>query len=292
MKIKGIIYLGFAVVAFAISPIIEKIGVDKGVEPSVFAPMRTFIGLCLVAVFWFSIRKKKSLKFDRKYTKNLIIIGFISSGLFVFMFIKALSYTTATNMGVMQGMYAVASFIFAYFMIREKLPRLFFPILTAMIIGVVLLTSKGLLVKPNIGDWILFATIPLIGFSNVYMKKTSRVLDAFTITFGRYIFGALFLLFLLPFIGLRDFPSLQNGLAWVIISGVLGGIIALGHYQGIQIVGPTLAATMLIAAPALTTVLAFFILDETLNYLQLAGLILILGGALFITRFKARYERV
>ena len=291
MKIKGIIYLSIAVAGFAISPVVEKIGVEKGVEPSVFALLRTFIGLCLIAVFWLAVRKKKSLKFDKKYTKNLVIIGFIASGLCVFMFIKALSYTTATNMGVMQGMYAVASLIFAYFIIQERLPRLFFPILTVMIVGVVLLTSKGLLVKPNVGDWILFATIPLIGFTNVYMKKTSKVLDAFTITFGRYIFGALFLLLLLPFIGLQDFPSLQNGLVWVIISGVLGGMIALGHYQGIQIVGPTLAATMLIAAPALTTVLAYFVLGETLNYLQLAGLVLILGGALLVTRFKAKYEK-
>lgn len=290
MNIKGIIYLGIALLTFAFTHLTDKIGINSGVAPSVFSFFSIFFGLLLVGVVWFTLREKESLSFEKKDIKHFIIIGVLASGLSVALSIYALEFTTATNKGIMQGMYSSVTLILAYFMLHERLPKLFFPLFAVMIFGLILLTSNGLLYLPNKGDWILFLTIPIVGFCNVYAKKTMKKIKSLTVSFGRYIFGALFLLMILPFFSWQDIGSLQNGLIWVVLSGVLGGIRVLTFYKGVELEGPTMAATVLAVSPAITAISEFLILDTKFSPLQITGLVLVLICAIFITRFKATYK--
>ena len=75
MKTKGIIYLSIAVAAFAFNPIVEKLGVTEGADPAIFAFLRTIIGLILIASFWFALKKKQSLRFEKKYINNEVIMA-------------------------------------------------------------------------------------------------------------------------------------------------------------------------------------------------------------------------
>ena len=133
MDTKGIFYLGVALLTFAFTHITDKFGINSGVDPSVFSFFKIFFGLVFIAIVWASLKKKKSLKFERKHIKNLIIIGVLASGFAVILSISALSYTTATNKGMMQGMYTIVTFIFAYFMLHERLPKLIFPTFAVMV---------------------------------------------------------------------------------------------------------------------------------------------------------------
>lgn len=292
MEIRGIFYLGLALLTFAFSHITDKLGMESGVDPTVFTFFRILVGLMLVSTVWFSMRKKRDLVFYRKHIKDLAIIGVLASGFLVLLMIIALSYTTATNRGIIQGMYTASTALFAYFMLHERLPRLFYPILGMMVVGLVLLTSNGFLELPNTGDWILIVTIPAVGFLNVFAKKTLDKIHSLTVAFGRYLFGALFLLLVMPFFGIQNIDTLGNGVLWVVLSGLLSATRAIVFYKGIQIVGATLAATSLTLAPVVTAVSAYFILGETLSLLQLLGLVLVVGGALVVIRLKASYKKV
>lgn len=289
MNIKGIIYLGIALLTYAFTHIIDKIGINSGVSPGVFSFFSIFFGLLMVGAIWFSLRKKKSLRFEKKHIKHFIIIGFLTSGLCVALSIYALKFTTATSKGIMQGMYSLVTLIFAYFLLHERLPKLFFPIFAVMMFGLILLTSNGFLHLPNKGDFILLMTTPIIGFCNVYAQKTIKKINSLTVTFGRFIFGTLFLLILMPFIALHDVGTLQNGIIWAVLSGVVGGIRVITFYKGIELEGPTMAATMLAISPAITALAEFFILGTKFSPLQIAGLVLVLICVVFITRMKATY---
>lgn len=292
MNVKGIIYLGIALLTFAFTHITDKIGINSGVDPSVFSFFRIFFGLVFVAVIWFSLKEKESLRFERKHIKDFIIIGALASGLGIALSIYALEFTTATNKGIMQGMYTAITLVFAYFMLHERLPKLFYPVFATMIFGLILLTSNGFLQLPNKGDWILFLTIPIVGFCNAYAKKTMKKVKSLTVTFGRYIFGALFLLMILPFLALNEIGTLQNGLIWVVLSGVLSGLRVITFYKGIELEGPTIAATMLAVSPAITALSEFLILDTQFSPLQITGLVLVLVSAVFVTRLKAMYKQL
>jgi len=291
MTKKGTTYLVIALLINGFTHIFDKLGINNGVNPTIFSLFRSFFGLASIAFIWLSVKKKRKLSFKKRYLKNLIIIGFLSSGLTVFLSIQALSFTTATNKGMMQGMYTALTLIFAYFLLHERLPKLFYPTFISMVAGLVMLTSKGLLQLPNKGDWILFSTVPLIGFCNVYARKTMKRLNSLTVSFGRYIFGSLFILLMLFFFGLNEITTIRNGFLWVALSGGLGGLRLMSFYKGIKLEGPTLAATMLTISPVITAISSFLFLGETFNFLQIIGIILVLGGALLITQFKAEYKK-
>jgi len=287
---KGIFYLVISLLTFAFSHIIQKLGVQSGVDPSIFSFFTVFFSLLLVGCMWFALRKKQSLTFDKPHMKNLIIIGVLVSGITVLISINALSYTTATNKGVMQGMFTAVTVLLAYFWLHERLPRLYYPMLALVIAGVILLTSNGLLQAPNKGDLLLFLTIPMVGFCNVYAKKTMKGINSLTVSFGRYIFGALFLFLILPFVGLEHIATLQNGMIWVVLSGLISGIRVVTFYKGVELEGPAIAATMLSISPVITAIADFFIIGVVLSSLQWLGLLVAVFGAVFIARMKATYK--
>lgn len=289
---RGIFYLTVALLTFGFTHITDKIGISKGVKPPVFSFFRILFGLFFVFTVWLALKKKKRLKLKKEYLKDLAIIGLLSSGLGGLLSITALSFTTATNKGIMQGLHTASTLVFAYFMLHERLPKLFYPTFTTMILGLIFLTSKGLLQPPNTGDWILFLTVPLAGFCNSYAKKTMKRVKSLTISLGRYLFGALFLSLSLFFFGLQNISTLKNGIIWVIFSGILNGIRIIAFYKGVELEGPTLAATMLTISPVITAISAFFILKETFNFLQILGLFLVIIGALILTRLKTSYKHM
>ncbi len=290
MTLKGTFYLTIALLIYGFTHITDKIGINNGVNPTIFSFFRSFFGLGFITLIWFALKKRRRLRFKKEYIKNLVIIGSLSSGLTVFLSILALSFTTATNKGIMQGMYTAFTLIFAYFLLHERLPKLFYPTFMVMIGGLVMLTSKGFLQLPNEGDWLLFGTVPLIGFCNVYARKTMKKLNSLTVSFGRYIFGSLFIVLMLFFFGIRDIASIKNGLLWAFLSGSFGSLRLICFYKGIKLDGPSLAATMLTISPVITAISSFLFLGERFNLLQIMGIILVLGGALLITRFEAEYK--
>ncbi|MFH1291918.1 MAG: DMT family transporter [bacterium] len=287
---KGIFYLIIALFTYGFTHITDKLGIEAGVDPAVFTFFRISFAMVFVGILWFSLRKKKKLQFKKADIKQVAIIGMLASGLMALLSIQALEYTTATNKGIMQGLYTSATLVIAFLWIKERFSKLFYPTFAVMIFGLILLTSNGFMQLPNKGDWLLFLTIPMVGFCNVYAKKIMSGLHSLTVSFGRFIFGSLFLLLALPFIGLDSIHTVQYGILWVICSGVLTSIRVVSFYKGIQEVGPGLAATILAVSPAITAISDHLIIGTSFSSLQVVGLVLVLGSAFIVARLKASYK--
>ncbi|GAK58069.1 conserved hypothetical membrane protein [Candidatus Vecturithrix granuli] len=289
MNIKAIISLGISIIAFGISHITDKVGVNSGLDPWSFAITRVFIAALIVGAIWVRKARTEHLKLRLHILRNLAVIGIGASGLVVLLGLLAMSSTTATNKGVMQGMYTAVTMIFAYFMVHERLPRLFVLIFATMVTGLVLLTTKGDLTLPNPGDWLLFLTIPIIGFANAYAKKTMKGVQALTVSFGRLFFGILFLLCFLPFMTWEQWQTLASGFKWVLFSGLLSAVSIVTFYEGVELVGPTLAAAMMTISPAITAMIEWLFLGQRFTLIQIVGLTLILGSAMLLTRLQVSY---
>ncbi len=288
MKTKGIVYLLISIFAFASVNLFDKIGIGKGVDPSLFSFLRVFFSLCFVVAVWLALGKKSSLRFDMKHVKYIAVIGVLASGLGVVLMISALKYTTATNKGAIMSLYPVFTLIFAYSIMGEKMPKIFYPVMVTMILGLIMLTTKGFMQMPNNGDWLIFLTVPISGFCNSYAKKGMEKMDSLTMVVGRYIFGALFLLLLIPFLGMEGLSTIKYGFIWVLLSGIFSGLRVITFYKGIELEGPSIAALMISAVPAITALFEFFVLDEKFNILQIGGIILILVSAVLLTRITAQ----
>lgn len=289
MNIKALIYLGISIITFGLTHVTDKVGINSGLDPWSFSIARVLTAALIVGVIWGRKAHTEHLKLRLHILRNLAVIGIGASGLVVLLGLFAMSSTTATNKGVMQGMYTAVTMIFAYFMVHERLPRLFLPIFAAMVAGLVMLTTQGQLRLPNPGDWLLFLTIPIIGFTNAYAKKTMKGVQALTVSFGRLFFGILFLLCFLPFMTWEQWQTLASGFEWVLFSGVLSAMYIITFYEGVGLVGPTMAAAMMSISPAITAMIEWGFLEQRFTFLQIVGLALILGSAMLLTRLQVSY---
>src|SRR5690606_4765107 len=103
----------------------------------------------------------------------------------------------ATHKGVIQASYPLGTMFFAWVLLRERITPAGYMAAAVIVGGLVLMTSRGLGAAPNPGDWILIATVPLMGFSDAFAKKVLKDVSPLTVSFGRYLFGTAFLVVLL-----------------------------------------------------------------------------------------------
>lgn len=289
MSPKGLFYLIIASLTFGFTFITDKIGIDSGVDPGVFSFVRIFFALIFVFLVWLKFRKSRKLKLTKKYIPNLIVIGVIASGVAILIANISLQTTTATNVGVMQGLIAATTMIFAYFMLKERLPGLFYPVLILMVIGLILLTSDGFTELPKKGDFLVLTIVPIVAFVNSYAKKTMKNLHWLSVALGRFLFGSIFLVLAIPFFGIDKISTISNGFIWVILSAILVGFRVIAFYKGIELEGPTLAATMLSIGPVITIIMESLVLGASFSLVMVLGFLMVIIGAIFVTQMKAKY---
>lgn len=284
-------YLGASLLTFAFSHNVQKVGIQAGVSPGVFSLTTVFFSAVFVGVIWLALQKKNSLSIRRQDIKNLAAIGMGHEGLLMLLSISALSFTTATNKGVMQGLYTASTALIAYYWLKERLPRLYYPMLVLIVAGIVLLTSNGMLSLPNKGDWLLFMTVPLVGFGNVFAKRTMKEVHPLTVSLGRFVFALPVLVIALCIVGIDQIDSLQNGLVWVGLSGLLRAVVVIAFYKAVELEGATIPTTILSISPVITAFADFLWLEVVFSSLQILGLSFAVVGAVAVTTMKARYQK-
>lgn len=134
-----------------------------------------------------------------------------------------------------------------------------------------------------------FAALALVVQNLVMVKITSQSSSPLIAMASNAIVGNIILVVLLTWrIGPSALPQLGTSLSgWGLIPGVLGTFFVFSSIYGYQSLGPTLAATTLVAGQVIFGLLADSITGKSdiLNVKTLLGLgLLILGAALVLSR--------
>jgi drug/metabolite transporter (DMT)-like permease len=181
--------------------------------------------------------------------------------------------------------------------LKEKVTKKQFSGLIVMLLGLIILTYSQvtpniLWSNPSLGDLlILFATV-LWAIENVIAKRA--MIDGesnFVVTFARMFIGAIFLFLSIPLLGKLD---LLFSLTFEQITNILiSTIILLGYvlfwYWSIKYINVSKATMILLLAPVITLIFGVTMLNEPLPTDQLAGSVLILIGAYFVTKAKSEF---
>ena len=190
--------------------------------------------------------------------------------------------------------------LFGFMMLREERPLardpLFWTGVAATLAGLVTMYRGGLGTTSTSarGMLLLMATTAFWGLYSVLVRKFMRGYSA-RLAFGAVSLYAAPCLLALMF-ALGNWRPIQriDGWLWILlwISAIAG--IALGHvlfYRAIHALGPIASEGSLLLIPFVTSVLAFFALDERLGRLQWIGGFALVFGCLFLVLAKTRFER-
>ncbi|GED69841.1 transporter [Brevibacillus reuszeri] len=260
-------------------------------SPLTLTSLRWIIAvLCLLPMVWW---KEKKLLPPRDAILPLLCMGITGVVLFnVFQFL-ALEMTSATNVGLISTLNMITISLFSFVFLKEKIKLLQVFTMMFLLVGVVLILSKGnisylLSLQFNSGDLWMLAAVCVWGIYSVCSKwAMSKTTPLMSILYSA-IFG---LLILLPF-NVGDFTITNIDAPFIgslLYTGVISTVVCMVLWNlGVQKLGATTSGIFLNFNPIFTSILAFFLIGEQMTWLQgVGGMIVILGCFLF-SYFKTK----
>mgnify|MGYP001048574985 CR=1 FL=1 len=280
-------WLSVAVLTLAAVPLAKKMALSGGGDAILIA-FSTAVVAGIIILAWLVLRGQVGTlsELTLRDWRSVLLVGALGSGLVSLFGILAMTETSAANRALFQSAYPVATAISARLLLKERLDRLAYVWVGLVCLGLVLMNLEpgaglSLLSWPF---WLLLATLPLIGLSDVIAKRSLDKLTPEVIAFGRATGALLILSLLLPWM---DASLKEAGLSvwlWVLLAGTCMGVFAVALYQVFDHTLATLAASLIALAPVLTLGLELSFLELQLGAIQWVGFALVIGAAIMLAR--------
>ncbi len=287
---EGVILVIICALIHGTHPILGKYGVSL-VSPLFFASLTNLIaaaGLIFVILF----KKEPLVKLiNKRYFLLLILIGFFGTTLSNILFFYGVRLTSGINSAILLQVEPIYALIIGYLLLKERITiRQIFSTLL-ILFGTLLVIYQGTS-RWNWGDILILLT-PLCYQTGHYFSKqllNKAELNPLFLAAGRTFYGGIILFFLNQSIGANEFNTLTQPdiLAIFIFFGIV--VYALSYitfYGAIKRINLSKASAIISIYPAISIILARFILKEVPDFYQLSGFIIIMVGIFYLSNLKS-----
>ena len=260
-----------------------RIAIDD-VSPFLLSFLRWFILLILLwTLYWKDIKKAwPHLKGRWLY---LILMGGLGLAGFNLVFYKAAHYTTAVNIGILQGSIPLIVLLAAYLVYHSRITIVQLVGVLLGLAGVIMVATGGVpgTVKDillNKGDLMMAAACVLYAGYTVGLKSRPGVT-------GLVVFSVLCLpaaLFSLPFAIFEILSGealMPTATGWYVIAYVVffpSFLAQLFYLRSVDLVGPGRTGMFVNLTPVCAACLAVLLLNESFQLYHSVALLLVLGG--------------
>lgn len=262
------------------------------VSPMVIVTLRLTVVLVLLGLF--AGRRLLAAGADLlPHWRYVLAMGALGYTLFSVLFYWAAHYTTAVNMGLIQGLQPALILAAAFLAHRTRFTLRQGIGVLVTVIGVAVVASRGSLevvrnLAFSIGD------LGVLGAASLYSGYTVALRSRPAVDPLLLFAGMTFAAFLasLPFLAAEAWRGLQvwpdaKGLGIVLFIGLVPSFLSQVTYmRGVALIGPSRAGVFLNLMPVMTVLLGFLILGETLAPYHAVALVLVLGG-IYLAERKA-----
>ena len=273
--------------------IAQDTGMDN-IGPFTFNCVRFFVGFLAVTPFVFLFEKKK-INQQIKNKTNQFSKLMIPVGIFLFLGCifqqVSLLYTDVANSAFFTIFYVLMVPIIVYFLFSEKLHWSIWPSVLACVIGGYFLSDIGN-AEIRFGD-----SLVLIGalFWALHIIYIGKIIDQFDLPFfiallQNFIVATLSLLLVFIFEEI-DFSKIKLETVEILYAGILSGGAAFAlQLFGQRNISAAPAAIVMSLEGVFATIAAWIILSQILDFNNIIGCTLILGGVL-LSQLAPIYEK-
>ena len=281
---KNYLYCFITIVFFSTIEVAGKV-IGDSIPPVSITIIRFFIGgLIMLPFALYQVSKEKrcfrSIDFLR-----LAIPGVLNVAISMFLLQLAIYYGRATITAILISSNPIFVAIFGYMILKEKLSVWRVWGIFAGLVGMILvvfaekeITGTG----RNMVLGVIFGVLASISFGlyTVVSKKYVRTYGNFLLNSFSFISGAMILLISALLVKTPiQFEITLKSIAILAYMGVfITGISYLLFFEALKNIPTAHGSMFFYLKPAIASLLAFFILKESLHYFQLIGFILILIG--------------
>lgn len=289
----------FCLLAILIWSSLEITGklVGAGINPYALTAWRFVIGGLALLPFALRQASDQKLKLDKSSILRIASLGILNVCVSMLLLQFSIFYGKASLSAVIVSMNPLFVSVFALLLINEKLPRTQLISLVLGIIGlVVIIFSETELFQTSYRQLplgILFAVLASLSFG-LYTVLTKSAIQRFGNLLTNcisFLSGGIILLLISILLGkpLSFELSIKNLLFMAHLGLVITGLAYLLYFEGMKKISAAKAAAYFFMKPVLASLLAFFILKETLSLGQIFGIILVvLSLKSSLTAFLAR----
>ncbi len=222
---------------------------------------------------------------------SLGVLGFTA---FNALFYVAAHYTTAVNIGILQGSIPMFILVGAFAAYRTRVTRLQVAGVALTMTGVVIVGSGGSLARlaalaVNFGDVLMIGACLLYAGYTVALRKRPPVsaLGLFAVMAFAAFMASLPLVVAEISFGLFQWPTAKGMIIVTLVTLFPSFLAQIFFIQGVTLIGPGRAGVFVNLVPVFASILAVVLLDEPFEVFHAIALGLVLGGIWLSERGKA-----
>lgn len=258
-----------------------------------------YLSASVLLVLLLLTRPRPSHHFGRTELKGFILLGLTGFFGYSILFFVGIRFTTAAQGVIISGISPAAVFICAYVLDKEVLEsRWQYSGFVMGFVGIIFVIGVQALINYQlsytVGNLIVLASMFSWGLYSAIGKRVMRTVSPLEAITGAAITGTIMFSVGAVLEQFWSLPALQSPMFWfnILYLGVLGSFVGDTLYlQSVSRIGPTRTGVFLNLVPIFGVVLAALILNESIYWNSVLGMILIITGILVINHHPARAER-
>lgn len=262
-----------------------------------FTPLEILFFRFLLGLFALIIASPKRLKAKNK-SEQIAFVGAGITGVCLYYLFEniALTYTMASNVGIIIAAAPFATAFLSHIFLKSELSTSFFIGFVVAMIGVFLINFNGMELNLNpLGDFLALLAAFTWAIYSLFVKKIATFgYSTLQSTKKIFIYGIIFLILTTPFFDFSLSSIKLMNIKYLLNFAFLGfGASALCFVTwnyAIKILGPVKTNVYIYLSPVITVITSALILNEKITLLAIIGTIFILSG-LIISETKINFKK-
>lgn len=292
-SMRAYAFLVFTTLCWGFNAVFGRLAVGE-ISPMLLVSLRWLGAVLLLLAF-----AHNSLRHDwpvlRTRLPFIAAMGVFGYATFNSMFYVAAHFTTAVNIGILQGSVPVLVLLGAFAAYRTRVTAVQAVGVAVTVLGVVIVASGGDFARLaalalNFGDVLMVAACVLYSGYTVGLRQRPQVSSAGLFT----AMAAAAFLATLPLVGAEaalDRLQWPTPTGWVIVALVTvfpSFLAQIAYIKGVELIGPGRAGVFVNLVPVFASVLAVLVLAEPFRLYHALALVLVLGGIWLSERGKPK----
>ena len=291
-NLRAYLLLSFTALCWGGNAVFGRMAVGE-ISPMALVTAR-WLGVSLLLALFARQHIRRDWPVLRPHLFAVAMLGILGFTSFNALFYVAAHFTTAVNIGILQGSIPMFILVGALLAYRTRITGVQIAGVLVTMIGVVIVGSGGSLERLaalaiNFGDILMIGACLLYSGYTVALRKrpAASALGLFTVMAFAAFVASLPLVFAEFSFGRFQWPTATG---WIIVALVtlFPSLVAQVFFiQGVALIGPGRAGIFVNLVPVFASILAVLLLGEPFEPYQAAALALVLGGIWLSERGKA-----
>lgn len=292
VNLRAYLLLSFTALCWGGNAVFGRMAVDE-ISPMALVTAR-WLGVSLLLALFARQNIRRDWPVLRPHLFAVAMLGILGFTSFNALFYVAAHFTTAVNIGILQGSIPMFILVGALLAYRTRITGVQVAGVIVTMIGVIIVGSGGSLERLaalaiNFGDILMLGACLLYSVYTVALRKrpATSALGLFAVMAFAAFVASLPLVYVEFSLGRFQWPTATG---WIIVALVtlFPSLVAqIFFIQGVALIGPGRAGIFVNLVPVFASILAVLLLGEPFETYHAAALVLVLGGIWLSERGKA-----